>query len=92
MPADLTGALKNHQAATAAFEKFPPGHRPEHSEWITEATCPETRGKRLATTLAWLAAGKTRNWKCVDCSAAPLAFRTQKSPVETGLAGAHTAR
>ncbi len=25
-------------------------------------------------------------------TAAPLAFRTQKSPVETGLAGAHTAR
>ena len=32
--ADLTAALKNHQAATAAFEKFPPGHRREHSEWI----------------------------------------------------------
>jgi len=49
--------LKNFLGATA----------PEYNEWITEATCPETRGKRLATTLAWLAAGKTRNGKHADC-------------------------
>ena len=28
-----------------------------------EATRPETREKRLATTLAWVREGKSRNWK-----------------------------
>jgi uncharacterized protein YdeI (YjbR/CyaY-like superfamily) len=37
--------------------------RREYIEWITEAKKPETRAKRLATTLEWLAQGKSRNWK-----------------------------
>jgi len=32
-------------------------------EWLTEAKRPETRQKRLATTVEWLAEGKARNWK-----------------------------
>lgn len=62
-PADLTAALKKKSAARAAWAKFPPGHRRESIEWITEAKRPETRAKRLATTLEWLAEGKPRNWK-----------------------------
>lgn len=62
-PADLTAALKKKSAARAAWAKFPPGHRRESIEWITDAKRPETRAKRLATTLEWLAEGKPRNWK-----------------------------
>jgi len=32
-------------------------------EWITEAKTEETKNKRLATALEWLAEGKSRNWK-----------------------------
>ena len=32
-------------------------------EWITEAKTDETRGRRLAQTLGWMAEGQSRNWK-----------------------------
>ena len=63
VPEDLSTALKDNPKAKAAFEGFPPGHRREYVEWITEAKRAETRAKRLATTLEWLAEGKKRNWK-----------------------------
>lgn len=62
-PADLTFSLKKNPAARATWEKFPPSHRREYIEWLTEAKRPETRAKRLATTLDWLTAGRERNWK-----------------------------
>jgi hypothetical protein len=56
-------ALHKNAKARAAFEAFPPSHRRAYLEWIIEARRPETREKRIATTLAWLAQGKARNWK-----------------------------
>jgi uncharacterized protein YdeI (YjbR/CyaY-like superfamily) len=67
VPADFAAALKKNKASAANFEKFPPGQRREYVEWITEAKRPETRAKRLATALEWLAEGKTRNWKYENC-------------------------
>ena len=67
VPADLAAALKKNKAAAASFEKFSPSHRREYIEWITEAKRDETRLKRLATTLEWLAEGKSRNWKYENC-------------------------
>lgn len=67
VPTDFAAALKENRPAAATFEKFPPGQRREYIEWITEAKRPETRAKRLATTLEWLAEGKTRNWKYENC-------------------------
>ncbi|MSU24345.1 MAG: hypothetical protein EXS32_11045 [Opitutus sp.] len=67
VPADLTAALRKNQAAAATFEKFSPSHRREYVEWITEAKRDETRQKRLTTTLEWLAEGKARNWKYMNC-------------------------
>ena len=67
MPPDLAAALRRNKAAAAVFEKFSPSHRKEYIEWITEAKREETRQKRLATTLEWLAEGKTRNWKYENC-------------------------
>jgi uncharacterized protein YdeI (YjbR/CyaY-like superfamily) len=63
IPDDLRAALRTDRKARATFEAFPPSHRREYVEWITEAMRPETRAKRLATTLEWLAEGKGRNWK-----------------------------
>jgi len=63
VPDDLAAALKATPAARKAFEAFPPSHRREYIDWITEAKQPATRAKRLAQTLEWLAEGKSRNWK-----------------------------
>jgi uncharacterized protein YdeI (YjbR/CyaY-like superfamily) len=67
IPADLAAALKKNKAASATFERFSPSHRKEYVEWITEARRDETRARRLATTLEWLAEGKSRNWKYEKC-------------------------
>ena len=67
VPKDLAEALKKKKAAAATFEKISPSHRKEYIEWITEAKRDETRQKRLATTLEWLAEGKSRNWKYENC-------------------------
>ena len=63
IPDDLAAALKKDKKAQAAFDAFPPSHKREYVEWITEAKQEATRQKRLATTLEWLAEGKPRNWK-----------------------------
>lgn len=67
VPADLQAALKTNAKAKAAFDGFSPSHRREYIEWITDAKRPETREKRLATTVEWLAEGKARNWKYENC-------------------------
>lgn len=63
VPADLTAALQRDAKARATFDAFSPSHRREYVEWIVEARREETRAKRLATTVEWLAEGKPRNWK-----------------------------
>jgi uncharacterized protein YdeI (YjbR/CyaY-like superfamily) len=67
VPEDLAAGLKRNRAAAATFEKFSPSNRKEYIDWITEAKRDETRQKRLATTLQWLAEGKSRNWKYENC-------------------------
>src|SRR5262245_4591503 len=62
-PPDLRAALTKNTQARATFEDFSPSHQREYIEWITEAKTEATRQKRLATTLQWLAEGKSRNWK-----------------------------
>jgi uncharacterized protein YdeI (YjbR/CyaY-like superfamily) len=62
-PPALAAALKKNKKAQAAFDGFPPSHRREYIEWITEAKTEATRDKRIATTVEWLLEGKQRNWK-----------------------------
>jgi uncharacterized protein YdeI (YjbR/CyaY-like superfamily) len=62
-PSDMLAALKKSKAAFAAWQAFPPSHQREYIEWITEAKTEETRSRRLATALEWIAEGKGRNWK-----------------------------
>ena len=62
-PAYLLAALKKNKRALANYEAFSPSHKREYVEWITEAKTNETRDRRLAQAVEWLAAGKSRNWK-----------------------------
>jgi uncharacterized protein YdeI (YjbR/CyaY-like superfamily) len=63
VPADLRAALAKNARARKTFEAFPPSHRREYVEWITGAKRAETRQRRLATALAWMAEGKSQNWR-----------------------------
>ncbi len=66
-PADLGAALQGNAAAAATFESFSPSCRREYVEWVTEAKRPETRAKRVAQAVEWMAEGKKRNWKYEKC-------------------------
>jgi len=65
--ATLKKNKKKNKKALATFDNFSYSHRKEYVEWITEAKREETRAKRMATTLEWLAKGKSRNWKYERC-------------------------
>lgn len=67
VPPDLAAALKKNTEAAKTFEAFSPSHRKEYIAWITEAKREETRARRLATAIEWLAEGKSRNWKYSGC-------------------------
>jgi uncharacterized protein YdeI (YjbR/CyaY-like superfamily) len=59
----LKTALKKVKKAQTAFDNFPPSHRKEYITWFEEAKTEETRDKRLAQGMEWMAEGKSRNWK-----------------------------
>ena len=63
VPDDLAAALRGNHAARATFDAFPPGQQREYVEWLDEAKRPDTRARRLAQAVEWLAEGKPRNWK-----------------------------
>lgn len=63
IPDDFARALKKNKKALATFEAFSPSNKREYVEWITDAKQEETRVKRLATAIEWMAEGKPRNWK-----------------------------
>jgi uncharacterized protein YdeI (YjbR/CyaY-like superfamily) len=69
VPNYFTLALKKNKKALAAFEDFSYSHKKEYLEWITEAKTDETRQRRIATALEWMAEGKSRNWKYINCQA-----------------------
>lgn len=63
MPPELAAAFKKNAKARATFEGFRPSQKREYLEWIVEAKTEETRRRRLATAVEWMAEGKPRNWK-----------------------------
>lgn len=56
-------ALAKNKKAKQVFENFAYSHKKEYVMWITEAKTEDTRNKRMATTVEWLAEGKSRLWK-----------------------------
>lgn len=67
IPDDLIAALQANKPARATFDAFPPGCKREYVEWIVQAKREETRARRLALAIGWLAEGKRRNWKYEKC-------------------------
>lgn len=63
VPSALQQALKSNKKAAAVFEKFPPSHKREYSQWIAEAKGEDTRARRVKKALEWIVEGKGRNWK-----------------------------
>jgi len=63
VPAYITAALSKNKKARATFEEFSPSHKREYVEWMAEAKTDETRRRRLAQALEWMADGKPRHWK-----------------------------
>lgn len=67
VPDDLAAILKKHAKAAKTFTAFSRSKRKEYIDWLIDAKRPETRQSRLATTIEWLAEGKSRNWKYENC-------------------------
>lgn len=67
MHPELKAALAKNRKALETFEGFRPSHRREYLEWIAEAKRDETRARRVAQAVEWLAEGKSRNWKYENC-------------------------
>jgi uncharacterized protein YdeI (YjbR/CyaY-like superfamily) len=63
VPPVLAAALRKNKKALTTFDGFSPSQRREYIEWITEAKGEDTRKRRLATAIEWMAEGKQRNWK-----------------------------
>lgn len=60
-------ALARSRKASKAFAAFPPSQQREYIEWIDGAKRDETRVRRIATAVEWIAEGKPHNWKYQDC-------------------------
>ena len=63
VPKELAAALVKNKKAAAVFASFSPSNRREYCEWISEAKREDTKEKRLAQAIEWIADGKSRNWK-----------------------------
>ncbi|NUQ18547.1 MAG: hypothetical protein HOP95_08870 [Sphingomonas sp.] len=64
---DFAAALAKAPKAKANLDGFSPSAQREYLEWINDAKRDETREKRIATAIEWLADGKKRNWQYENC-------------------------
>ncbi|MFL6375406.1 MAG: YdeI/OmpD-associated family protein [Pyrinomonadaceae bacterium] len=67
VPDVLLEALAKNDKAAETFNNFTYSKKKDYVEWIAEAKTDATRDKRLATTIEWLAEGKSRMWKYERC-------------------------
>jgi hypothetical protein len=63
VPEDFGAALRKNAKARATFKRFSRTHQREYVEWIEDAKRADTRARRLATAIDWLAQGKTKEWR-----------------------------
>ena len=59
--------LKKNKNAAKVFDAFSYSHKKEYIEWFEEAKTEPTRNKRMAQAIEWMAEGKSRNWKYMNC-------------------------
>ncbi len=62
-PDFLIKALESEPLCLENFQRFSLSHKNEYIQWLQEAKSEETRSRRLAQALEWIAQGKSRNWK-----------------------------
>ncbi|GHM99707.1 hypothetical protein WSM22_11970 [Cytophagales bacterium WSM2-2] len=62
-PAYFQKELNKDKAANDVFQEFSYTNRKEYIEWLEEAKTEETRNKRMAQAIEWIAEGKPRTWK-----------------------------
>jgi uncharacterized protein YdeI (YjbR/CyaY-like superfamily) len=67
VPSELSAALKKNKAAAKVFAGFSASCKREYTDWIAQAKRPETKEKRVAQAVEWIAEGKQRNWKYQNC-------------------------
>ena len=67
VPDYFLAAVKKNRRAQVTFEGFVYSKKKEYVEWITEAKTEATRDKRMAQALEWMAEGKVRHWKYLNC-------------------------
>ena len=67
MPDEFAEALAQNAQASVIFDGFASSHQRDYLEWVIEAKRPETRSKRIAQAVEWLAEGKKRHWKYESC-------------------------
>jgi hypothetical protein len=65
VPDYFVEALRKNKKALATFDGFSNSNKRDYVEWVIEAKGEETRKRRLDTAVAWMAAGKVRNWKYI---------------------------
>ena len=65
--------------ARATYAALPPSAQREYVDWLTSAKRPATRARRLAQAVAWLAAGKRRNWQYERATTPPRRGGTRAS-------------
>lgn len=63
LPDYFIQALSKNKKALQTFEAFTYSHKKEYINWMIKAKTEETRDKKNATAIEWLAEGKNRNWK-----------------------------
>ena len=66
-PDEFAAALQKNKKAAAVFAAFSASCKREYVEWIADTKRAETRDKRIATAVEWIAEGKQRNWKYQNC-------------------------
>jgi uncharacterized protein YdeI (YjbR/CyaY-like superfamily) len=66
-PPELNAALDLNPAARSTFDGFSPSARRDYVEWVVESKRPETRDRRIAQAVEWMAQGKKRHWKYEKC-------------------------
>jgi len=59
--------LKKNKKAEKVFGEFSYSNKKEYIMWFEEAKTDATRDKRITQAIEWIAEGKGRNWKYMNC-------------------------
>ena len=67
LPPEYVERLQASETAWTFFSAQAPWYQRTCGLWVMDAKREETRARRLATAIEWLAEGKKRNWKYENC-------------------------